>query len=54
MLCCFSGDLYDEDELLNWLLTQKDPTGEVIEELEGEELLKAIHQSESLAIYFCK
>lgn len=50
----FAGDLYDEDEILNWLLTQKDPTGEVIEELEGDELLKAIHKSESLAIYFCK
>lgn len=48
------GDLYDEGEILNWLLTQKDPSGEVIEELEGEELLKAIQKSESLAVYFCK
>lgn len=35
-------------------MTQKDPSGEAIEELEGEELLNAIHKSESLAIYFCK
>ncbi|XP_075212452.1 hulk isoform X4 [Lycorma delicatula] len=48
----YAGDLYDEGEILNWLLTQKDPSGEVIEELEGEELLRAIHKSESLAVYF--
>ncbi|XP_039290483.1 uncharacterized protein LOC111055351 isoform X3 [Nilaparvata lugens] len=49
----YAGDLYDEAEILNWLLTQKDPSGEVIEEFEGEALLKAIQHSESLAIYFC-
>ncbi|XP_039290477.1 uncharacterized protein LOC111055351 isoform X2 [Nilaparvata lugens] len=50
----YAGDLYDEAEILNWLLTQKDPSGEVIEEFEGEALLKAIQHSESLAIYFYK
>ncbi|XP_073978532.1 hulk isoform X2 [Rhodnius prolixus] len=48
----YAGDLYDENEILAWLLTQKDPSGDVIEELEGEALLKAIHTSDSLAIYF--
>ncbi|RZF41690.1 hypothetical protein LSTR_LSTR011625 [Laodelphax striatellus] len=48
----YAGDLYDEGEILSWLLTQKDPSGEVIEEFEGEALLKAIQHSESLAIYF--
>lgn len=46
--------MYDENEILQWLLTQKDPSGDVIEELEGEALLKAIHTSDSLAIYFCE
>ncbi len=35
-------------------MTQKDPSGDVIEELEGEQLLHAIHTSESLAVFFCK
>lgn len=48
------GDLYDEEEILNWLMTQKDPSGDVIEELEGEQLLDAIHNSEALAVFFCK
>lgn len=49
-----AGDLYDEEQILQWLLTQKDPSGEVIEALEGEELLNLIRESESLAVYFCK
>ncbi|XP_072157617.1 uncharacterized protein [Bemisia tabaci] len=48
----FAGDLYDESELLAWLMTQKDPSGDLIEELEGEDLLKTIQDSESLAVYF--
>lgn len=35
-------------------MTQKDPSGDIIEELEGEQLLLAIHNSESLAVFFCK
>lgn len=49
-----TGDLYDEEQILQWLMTQKDPSGEVIEALEGEELLNLIRESESLAVYFCK
>ncbi|XP_050478408.1 uncharacterized protein LOC126867664 isoform X3 [Bombus huntii] len=48
----YAGDLYDENQILQWLLTQKDPSGEVIEDLEGEELLHLIRESESLAVYF--
>lgn len=51
---CFAGDLYDEQQILNWLLTQKDPSGEVIEALEGDDLMNMIKNSESLAVYFCK
>lgn len=53
-LYCFVGDLYDEQQLLSWLLTQKNPSGDVIEALEGEELIKTIEESGSLAVYFCK
>lgn len=49
-----AGDLYDEQLLLNWLLTQKNPSGDVIEALEGQELLKLIEEEGSLAVYFCK
>lgn len=50
----YAGDLYDEEQLLNWLMTQKDPSGEVIEALEGDSLRHMIKTSESLAVYFCK
>lgn len=49
-----SGDLYEEQDILNWLLTQKDPSGDVIDEVEGESLLKTIQEAESLAVYFCE
>ncbi|KAL6447197.1 hypothetical protein ACFW04_001475 [Cataglyphis niger] len=48
----YAGDLYEEEQILQWLLTQKDPSGEVIEALEGEDLLNLIRESESLAVYF--
>ncbi|XP_011061896.1 PREDICTED: uncharacterized protein LOC105150473 isoform X3 [Acromyrmex echinatior] len=48
----YAGDLYDEQQILQWLMTQKDPSGEVIEALEGEDLLNLIRESESLAVYF--
>ncbi|XP_044743399.1 uncharacterized protein LOC123305679 isoform X4 [Chrysoperla carnea] len=48
----YAGDLYDEEQLLNWLMTQKDPSGEVIEALEGDVLRHLIKTSESLAVYF--
>jgi len=39
---------------LNWLLTQKDPSGEVIEALQGDELRRLIASDESVAVYFCE
>ncbi|XP_077298088.1 hulk isoform X2 [Arctopsyche grandis] len=48
----YAGDLNDEQQLLNWLLTQKDPAGDVIEALEGEELVNLIEEANSLAVYF--
>lgn len=49
-----SGDLYEEDQILNWLMTQKDPSGDVIEDLEGQRLINLIEESGSMAVYFCK
>uniref|UniRef100_A0ABD2XLF9 Thioredoxin domain-containing protein n=1 Tax=Trichogramma kaykai TaxID=54128 RepID=A0ABD2XLF9_9HYME len=48
----YAGDLYDEDQILQWLMTQKDPSGEMIEDLDGEDLLHLIRESQSLAVYF--
>ena len=50
----FPGDLYEEEQILTWLLTQKDPSGDVIEDLEGERLINLIEESGSIAVYFCK
>lgn len=50
----FTGDLYEEEQILTWLLTQKDPSGDVIEDLEGERLVQLIEESGSIAVYFCK
>ncbi|XP_037908220.1 uncharacterized protein LOC119649874 isoform X6 [Hermetia illucens] len=48
----YAGDLYAEDQILNWILTQKDPGGDVIEDLEGERLKQLIEESGSIAVYF--
>lgn len=50
----YAGDLYDEQQILQWLLTQKDPSGDVIEATEGSELITLIDDEEALAVYFCK
>lgn len=50
----YAGDLYDEHQILSWLLTQKDPSGDVIEATEGSELITLIDNEEALAVYFCK
>lgn len=49
-----AGDLYEEDQILNWLMTQKDPGGDFIEDIEGERLVNLIEESGSMAVYFCK
>ncbi|XP_051174999.1 uncharacterized protein LOC127290468 isoform X2 [Leptopilina boulardi] len=48
----YAGDLYEEEQILQWLMIQKDPSSEVIEALEGEDLLHLIRESDSLAVYF--
>ncbi|XP_014370434.2 uncharacterized protein LOC106720321 isoform X3 [Papilio machaon] len=48
----YAGDLYDEQQLLSWLLTQKNPAGDIIEALEGKDLLDLIEESVSVAVYF--
>lgn len=50
----YAGDLYDEEAILNWLLTQKNPGGDIIEDLEGQKLKKLIEESPAIAVYFCK
>lgn len=35
-------------------MTQKDPGGDVIEDIEGERLISLIEESGSMAVYFCK
>ncbi|XP_071051431.1 uncharacterized protein [Onthophagus taurus] len=48
----YAGDLYDEQAILQWLLTQKDPSGDVIEAIEGQALMDLIENEEALAVYF--
>lgn len=50
----YAGDLKNEERLLEWLLLQKDPTTDVIEEFEDEELVECIRQKEFVAVYFCR
>ena len=35
-------------------MTQKNPGGDVIEDLDGPKLLALIEDSNALAVYFCK
>ncbi|XP_076258659.1 hulk isoform X2 [Rhynchophorus ferrugineus] len=48
----YAGDLYDEQQILQWLLTQKDPSGDIIEASEGSDLVHLIDKEEALAVYF--
>ncbi|XP_030752656.1 uncharacterized protein LOC115879799 isoform X6 [Sitophilus oryzae] len=48
----YAGDLYDEQQILQWLMTQKDPSGDIIEAAEGSELITMIDNEEALAVYF--
>jgi len=50
----YAGDLKNEERLLEWLLLQKDPTTDIIEEFEDEELVECIRQKEFVAVYFCQ
>ena len=50
----YSGDLKNEDAILEWLLVQKDPSNEAIQEQSGENLQKTIDNSETVAVFLCK
>lgn len=49
----YAGDLKNEERLLEWLLIQKDPTSDMIEEYEDEALVEVIRKQEFVAVYFC-
>ena len=49
----YAGDLKNEERLLEWLFLQKDPTTDIIEEFQDEELVECIRQKEFVAVYFC-
>lgn len=48
------GDMKNEENLLSWLLTEKDPSADFIEDMEGEALVRVIKDSDAIAVYFCK
>lgn len=50
----YAGDLKNEERILEWLLLQKDPSSDMIEEFEDEELVEVIRKTEFVAVYFCK
>lgn len=49
-----AGDLYEEEAILSWLLAQRNPSGDFIEDVEGIRLKHLIDESPSIAVYFCK
>jgi len=48
----YAGDMKSGDRMLNWLLTQKDPSADVIEEVEGQELLELIEFVEHIVVFY--
>ncbi|XP_071549030.1 uncharacterized protein hlk isoform X4 [Panulirus ornatus] len=46
------GDMKNEENLLSWLLTEKDPTADFIEDMEGDALQRVIRDSDAIAVYF--
>ena len=47
----YAGDLKNEEAVLEWLLVQKDPSNEAIEESQGDSLLNTIEDTESVAVF---
>ena len=43
-----------EDSILEWLLVQKDPSNEAIEEMEGEDLRTILKDADAVAVFVCK
>ncbi|XP_045120696.1 uncharacterized protein LOC123510033 isoform X14 [Portunus trituberculatus] len=46
------GDMKNEENLLAWLLTEKDPTADFIEDMDGEVLQRVIRDADAIAVYF--
>ena len=49
----YAGDLKNEEAILEWLLVQKDPSNEAIQEQSGDNLVKTIDNSEAVAVFLC-
>lgn len=49
-----AGDMKNEENLLAWLLTEKDPSADFIEDMDGETLQRVIRDADAIAVYFCK
>jgi len=47
----YAGDLKREESILEWMLVQKDPNQEGIEEQEGDELRSSVENSEAVAVF---
>jgi len=47
----YAGDIKNEETILEWMMVQKDPSNEAIEEVEGEELRTTIQKSQAIAVF---
>ncbi|XP_054709572.1 LOW QUALITY PROTEIN: uncharacterized protein LOC129219267 [Uloborus diversus] len=48
----YAGDLKNGSDILDWLVTQKDPSSDMIEEMDGDELEDLIETANFLAVLF--
>nr|XP_042900570.1 uncharacterized protein LOC107453912 [Parasteatoda tepidariorum] len=48
----YAGDLKNGTDILDWLITEKDPSSDMIEEMDGDELEELIEQADYLAVLF--
>lgn len=49
----FAGDLKKADKILEWLMSQKDPGHDKIEEVDENTLRRILEAHEHVAVYFC-
>jgi len=47
----YTGDLKREEAILEWLMIQKDPSNEAIEEQEGEDLRNTVENADAVAVF---
>ncbi len=50
----YAGDLKNEEAILEWLLVQKDPSNEAIEEQSGDNIAKTLDTFEAVAVFLCR